>query len=85
MALNERLIRKLDKQFEPSSLLSMRFAEKDLSFQTDENGYPILLFIGKKQENGSIKGERYSRVLKFTADGKKIKDHWDLKGKAGTK
>ena len=34
-----------------------------------------------KTENGRIAGERYARRLKIE-DGKKIKDHWEHKGKA---
>ena len=83
MSLNEKLTRKLNKQFEPSALINMRFAEKDIAFRTDENGHPVLLFIGEKKEPGLIKGERYTRILRFDEDGKKIKDHWELKGRSG--
>ena len=41
----------------------------------------ILLFIGKRQIIGKIKGERYARNLLKDSDGKVIKDHWDNKGK----
>ncbi len=34
-------------------------------------------------DKGTIKGERYSRVLKKDRDGKILNDHWELKGKAG--
>jgi hypothetical protein len=53
-----------------------------LSFRTDEDGNAILLFIGKKTEAGTIKGERYARTLKKDREGKIFKDHWELKGKA---
>jgi hypothetical protein len=38
--------------------------------------------IGKQNGDGKVKGERYARVLKKDKDGKMIKDHWELKGKA---
>ncbi|WP_211657576.1 hypothetical protein [Parapedobacter composti] len=53
-----------------------------MAFKTDETGTPILLFLGKKDGQGQIKGERYARRLKKTADGIVLKDHWDHKGKA---
>ena len=82
MKLQEDLIKKLSKTYEPSAMIDMRFREKDIAFKTDENGNPILLFIGKRGEEGNIKGERYARTLKYDNDGKKIKDHWEMKGKA---
>jgi hypothetical protein len=38
--------------------------------------------FGKLKEDGTIKGERYARTLKYDKEGKIIKDHWELKGKA---
>jgi len=35
-----------------------------------------------KNESGNIKGQRYTRILRVGRDGKTIKDHWELKGKA---
>ena len=82
MALNEDLQKKLAKKFEPSSMVEMKFKGYDLSFKTDEEGNAILLFIGKKTEHGTIKGERYARTLKKDKEGRVFKDHWELKGKA---
>jgi hypothetical protein len=82
MAMNEELQKKLAKKFEPSSMLEMKYKGYDLSFKTDEEGNPILVFIGKKNEAGVIKGERYARTLKKDREGKIFKDHWELKGKA---
>jgi hypothetical protein len=82
MALNEELTKKLAKKYDPSSMVDMKYKGYDLSFKTDEEGNAILLFIGKKTEQGTIKGERYARTLKKDRDGKVIKDHWELKGKA---
>ena len=64
MALSEDLQKKLSKKFEASSQLEMKFKGYDLSFKTDDEGNAILLFIGKKNEAGTIKGERYARTLK---------------------
>lgn len=82
MALSGDLQKRLSKKFEISSMIEMKYKGYDLSFKTDEEGNPVLLFIGKKTENGTIKGERYARTLKKDREGKIFKDHWELKGKA---
>lgn len=81
MKLKDPVLNVLGKQYEPSSMIEVRFGRYDLAFRTDDGGRPILLFIGRKMENGRIGGERYARRLKIE-DGKKIKDHWEHKGKA---
>ncbi|MDQ0966969.1 hypothetical protein ACTJKN_06625 [Pedobacter sp. 22163] len=81
MKLKDPILNVLGKQYEPSSMIEVRFGRYDLAFRTDDGGRPILLFIGRKMENGRIVGERYARRLKIE-DGKKIKDHWEHKGKA---
>lgn len=81
MKLNETLLLKLSKRYQPSTMVDMKFRGKDLSFKTDEEGNPVLLFIGKVQPDGKIKGERYSRRLVRDEQGFLVKDHWDLKGK----
>ena len=63
-------------------MINMRFKGNDVSFKTDAEGNPVLLFIGKRDETGNIKGDRFSRTLKRDESGAIIKDHWDLKGKA---
>jgi hypothetical protein len=82
MALGEELQKKLKKLLEPSSMVEMKYKGYDLSIKTDEKGNAILVFIGKKTEQGTIKGERYGRTLKYDREGNLIKDHWELKGKA---
>lgn len=82
MELKEPILKILDKLYEPSSLIEKQFKRYDLIFKTDEKGRPILLFMGQKDVNGNIRGERYARRLKFGEDGKIIKDHWEHKGKA---
>jgi hypothetical protein len=82
MKLSEDLQRKLQKKYEPSSMVNMKYKGNDVAFKTDEHGNPILLFIGKRDDKGSIKGERFARRLKHGDNGDIIKDHWELKGKA---
>lgn len=80
--LADELQKQLSKSYEPSSFVQMKFRGNDIAFKTDEKGNPVLLFIGTMNAAGKIKGSRYTRVLKFDAKGNKIKDHWELKGKA---
>ncbi|WP_207422458.1 hypothetical protein [Desertivirga brevis] len=82
MALSEGLIKILNKTYEPLAMVNSEFKGNDLAFKTNEEGLPILLFIGKLDDKGQIKGERYARRLAKDAQGKIIKDHWELKGKA---
>lgn len=82
MKLSDALQKKLQKLYEPSSLIQLKFRGNDVAFKTDEKGNAILLFIGKANEEGKIKGYRYARTLKHDAKGNVIKDHWELKGKA---
>ena len=82
MKLSEELKKKLAGHFEPSSMIDMRFKGNDVSFKTDEEGNPVLLFIGTRKKEGTIKGDRYARTLKKDKEGNIFKDHWELKGKA---
>ena len=82
MKLSGHLQHKLRKTYEGSSIISMQYKGTDIAFKTDKDGNPIQLFIGKKNEEGIIKGERYTRTLKRDGNGAIIKDHWELKGKA---
>ena len=82
MKLKERMLAELAKIYEPSTLVERKFGRYDIAFKTDEVGRPILLFMGLKDENGYIRGERYSRRLKYNDTGEVIKDHWEHKGKA---
>lgn len=81
-ALSEDLQKKLAKAYESSAMVEMKYKGYNLAFKTDDEGNAIQLFIGKKTEQGSIKGERYARTLKKDKEGKIFKDHWELKGKA---
>jgi hypothetical protein len=82
MKLSEELQSKLKKIYEPSAVISLRFKGNDVLFKTDDEGNPILLFVGKKDSTGKIKGDRYARSLKRDEGGKIFKDHWERKGKA---
>jgi hypothetical protein len=81
MALGEELQKKLKKKFEPSAMVSMKYKGNDLEVKTDSDGNAVLLFIGRRKDDDTISGERYTRTLKYDREGKVIKDHWDLKGK----
>ena len=82
MALGPKLIEKLNKLYAPDSRLDMHYNGKDLTFITNELGEPITLFIGKRQDDGSISGERYVRKIIREQNTSKIqRSHWDLKGK----
>lgn len=82
MKLSDALIKKLGQAYAPSTVVDMAFKGNDLSFKTDENGNAVLLFIGKRNPDGNIKGERYARTLKYDRSGQLIKDHWERKGKS---
>ena len=82
MPLSEDLVKKLSKKYEPSSMVEMRFRGNDVAFKTDEEGNPVLLFMGRAGEDGTIRGDRYARTLKRDREGRVIKDHWERKGRA---
>ncbi|HEY0057771.1 MAG TPA: hypothetical protein VGB56_01475 [Flavisolibacter sp.] len=82
MKLGEPVLKLLNKTYAPSQNLPLRFKGYDLIVITNEEGLAIQAFIGKKGENGQIKGDRYARTLKYDREGIKIKDHWERKGNA---
>ena len=82
MELKVPILSILNKQYQPNTLVETTFKRYDLSFKTDETGRPVLLFLGHKDQDGKIRGERYARRIVLDKDGKVIKDHWDHKGKA---
>jgi hypothetical protein len=81
MKIGETLLKKLNKQYEPNSMVNLKFKGYDIALKTDEEGNPILMFIGEAKADGMIKGDRYARRLLKDTEGKTIKDHWDYKGK----
>ena len=82
MSLGEDLLKKINKKFEPSTKVPMRFRSYDLLLVTDKEGNAVQLFMGRANEEGVIKGDRYARTLKYDREGNLIKDHWERKGKA---
>ncbi|SDF29442.1 hypothetical protein SAMN05216464_115144 [Mucilaginibacter pineti] len=83
MKIGVELSKVLSKTYGPDQMISQRFGRYDLAFKTDEQGNPVLLYMGKADADGKIKGERFARRLQSDPDGKVIKDHWDNKGKTG--
>jgi hypothetical protein len=83
MALGPGLLKKLLQRYEPSAMVELRHKGLDLTIKTNEQGDPILLFIGERSPDGKVMGKRYVRTLLHDADGRTIKDHWELKGPAG--
>lgn len=83
MKVGAELLKILNKPYAPEEMINQRFGRYDLAFKTDSDGRPILLFIGKADQQGNIKGERFVRTIKTDPDGKVIKDQWDNKGKTG--
>ncbi|MCE7064931.1 hypothetical protein [Dyadobacter sp. CY326] len=81
MKIGEKLLKKLSKKYLADHMITMKFERYDISFKTDEEGNPILLFIGTLGEDGMIKGERFVRKIVKDQKGVVIKDHWDARGK----
>ena len=82
MKLGEEILKVLNKKYPPSETIDQRFQRYDMTFKTDENGNPILLFLGRRNEKGNVVGDRYARTLKYDNEGRVIKDHWERKGPA---
>jgi hypothetical protein len=81
--LKEPVLKLMARTYEPKRIVELSFGRYDLAFKTDEEGRPVLLFLGKKDtESGKINGERYARRLVFDDHGMLIKDHWNNRGKA---
>lgn len=81
MKLGDDVMKILGRSYEANTLVERRMGRYELAFKTDELGRPVLLFLGKADENGRIKGERFARRLVTDAAGNIIKDFWDNKGK----
>lgn len=82
MEIKDPLKKILNQIYEPHSMVEKPFKKYYAAFKTDENGRPVLLFLGERTTEGKIIGERYTRRLKIDKDGKVLKDHWERKGKA---
>jgi len=85
MKLTDTLIKIINKTYQVNTLVELKFSRYDLAMKTDDAGRAILIFIGRKDANGKIKGERYARRLKLGLNGAVIKDHWEHKGPATPK
>jgi hypothetical protein len=82
MAIGERLEKKLNKEYAPSSRIDEVFQGNDITIITNERGEAIHLYIGKRNEDGSIRGEHYARRIQREPGSERIiKSHWDNKGK----
>lgn len=82
MPLHPELDKKLSKVFEPKTTFNDVFKGYDITFVTNENGEPVLLFFGKRRPDGLIAGERYTRTLKRQPGTLEVKSsHWDNQGK----
>jgi len=82
MPLSDDLIKKLKRKFEPSTTTQFRYRTNDVVVQSDDDGNAIRMFIGKADDEGIVKGDRYSRTFKKDREGNIIKDHWERKGRA---
>lgn len=82
MTLRPALEVKLARIYTPDATISEAFRGKDLTIITNDKGHAVTLFIGRRNPDGSIAGERYVRRLLYEPDGITIRSsHWDLKGK----
>jgi len=81
MKIGAPLLKILSKIYEPTALQELKFGRYDLALKTDEQGRPVLLFIGHKNVSGLIDGEIFTRRIVKDEQGNIIKDHWDNKGK----
>lgn len=82
MALNKKIELHLQKIFAPNARLDEKLLGKDVTFVTNEFGEPETLFIGKRQPDGAINGERYvRRIVRKPNSNELLKSHWELKGK----
>ncbi|GAB2775423.1 hypothetical protein GCM10027275_18150 [Rhabdobacter roseus] len=81
MKIGEKLLKHLSKKYAPLDRIAFSFERYDGVMKTDEDGNPILLFLGQATATGDIRGHRFTRVLRKSAEGGILKDHWDYKGK----
>ena len=84
MPLHPELNKKLSKLYEPSATLDDVFKGYDITFVTNEQGEPVLLFFGRRRPDGRIVGERFTRTIKRQPGSLEVKSsHWDNQGKIG--
>jgi hypothetical protein len=80
MDLEEPILKILSKRYDPSSFIETRFERYDLAFKTNREGTPMVAFLGKKDEQGHIQGERFARRLRQQTNGIIVKCCWEKKG-----
>ncbi|WP_299757186.1 hypothetical protein [uncultured Pontibacter sp.] len=81
MSINPKLQQLLEKVYKPNTRYDQNFAGKDITYITNELGEPVTLFIGRRNEDGSIAGERLVRRIVRQPQGNIIlKSHWEKKG-----
>ncbi|QHT71169.1 hypothetical protein GXP67_33210 [Rhodocytophaga rosea] len=82
MPIGARLEKKLNKVYEPSSRIDEIFLGNDITIMTNERGEAVHLYIGERNEDGSIRGEHYARrIVREPGSERILKSHWDNKGK----
>ncbi len=82
MAISAKLEKKLAKPYAPSSRIDEVYLGNDITIISNDRGEAIHLFIGKRNEDGSIRGEHYARrIQREPGSDRIIKSHWDNKGK----
>lgn len=82
MKLGEVLLKHLNKKYEANSSVGLKVKGYDIVLKTDGAGNAVQAFVGKVREDGTIKGDRYARTLKYDREGALLKDHWERKGYA---
>lgn len=81
MPLNPKLQHLLEKLHEPEQRYDKQYSGKDITYFTNEYGEPVTLFIGKRRDDGSIRGERYvCRIVRKPGSNEIQKSHWENKG-----
>jgi len=82
MELQEPVLKILRKKYQPSSCIETHCSQYDMAFKTDRDGDAIVLLLGRKDEKGQIRGERFTRRLRQLLNGRIVKEKWEHKGKA---
>ena len=81
MPLNPKLEKIVAKIYPADETIHNQYNGKDFTLKTNENGEAVTLFIGKRNEDGTISGERYVRNFKTDSKTGERTSHWDLKGR----
>jgi hypothetical protein len=60
MVINLKILKLLNRQYLPCSVIELRLDNYDVAIVTDGLGEPNKLFIGKKSKSSTITGVHYS-------------------------